>query len=148
MLHSFKIFSNIVSHVFDFIDPWGEILSSVAWAIRASYHSTLKATPGQLVFGQDMIFNMNKFVDWQLAEKQKHDQIIRDNIRENLKRVEHDYNVGDRVMLRKKGIIRKLSRKKSGPYTITRVHTNGTVTIQKGVSSERVNIRRIETIFE
>jgi putative ribosome biogenesis GTPase RsgA len=91
---------------------------------------------------------MNKVVDWQVAERQKHDQIIRDNIRENLKRVEHDYNVGDMVMLKKKGILRKLSRKKSGPYKITRVHTNGTVTIQKGISSERVNIRRIEPIFE
>ena len=72
----------------------------------ASYHSTLKATPGQLVFGQDMIINMNKVVDWQLAER-KHEQIICNNIRENLKRVEHDYNVGDRVMVCKTGILRK-----------------------------------------
>ena len=91
---------------------------------------------------------MNKVVDWQFAEKQKQDQIVLDNVRENLRRIEHDYNVGDKVMLKKKGILRKLSRKKSGPYKITRVHTNGTVTIQKGVSSERVNIRRIEPIFE
>jgi hypothetical protein len=139
---------DLESQTFDFIDPWGEILSSVAWAIRASYHSTLKATPGELVFGQDMIFNMNKVVDWQLAEKQKQDQIVRDNIRENLRRVHHDYNVGDRVMVRRKGIFRKLSRKKSGPYVIERVHTNGTVTIRRGNSSERINIRRIEPIFD
>jgi hypothetical protein len=41
--------------VFDYIDPWGEILSSIAWAIRASYHSKLGTTPAQLVFGCDMI---------------------------------------------------------------------------------------------
>ena len=29
--------------VFYYIDPWGEVLSSVAWAIRASYHSTLQS---------------------------------------------------------------------------------------------------------
>ena len=28
------------SYKFDHIDPWGEILSSVGWAIRALYHST------------------------------------------------------------------------------------------------------------
>ena len=95
-----------------------------------------------------MVFNMNKAVDWQLMQKQKQDQILRDNIRENLKRVDHDYKAGDKVMLIRKGIIRKLSRKKKGPYTIARVHTNGTVTIKKGNSLERLNIRRIEPIFE
>jgi hypothetical protein len=148
VIQSMLATKDLESQTYDFIDPWGEILSSVAWAIRASYHSTLKATPGQLVFGQDMIFNLNKVVDWQLMEKQKQDQIIRDNIRENLKRVDYDYQVGDKVMKIKKGIFRKLSRKKTGPYTITRVHTNGTVTIRKGNSSERLNIRRIEPIFE
>ena len=49
--------------VFDYIDPWGEVLSSVAWAIRASYHSTLQATPAQLVFGRDMLFNMKKIIN-------------------------------------------------------------------------------------
>jgi transposase InsO family protein len=39
-------------YMFDYINPWDEILSSIAWAIRASYHSTLVgATPAQLVFG-------------------------------------------------------------------------------------------------
>jgi hypothetical protein len=33
--------------VFDYIDPWTEILGSVAWTIRALYHSTLQSTPAQ-----------------------------------------------------------------------------------------------------
>ena len=133
---------------YDFIDPWGEILSSVAWAIRASYHSTLKASPGQLVFGQDMIFNMNKVVDWKLIEANKEQQILRDNIRENMKRIDYDYKIGDKVMILLKGIQRKLSRKKKGPYKITQVFTNGDVLIKKGSTTERINIRRIEPIFE
>lgn len=133
---------------YDFIDPWGEILSSVAWAIRASYHSILKASPGQLIYGQDMIFNMNKVVDWKLIEANKQQQVIRDNIRENLKRVDYDYKVGDKVMLNIKGVQRKLSRKKKGPFKIIQVFTNGDVLIEKGSTSQRVNIRRIEPIFE
>ena len=46
--------------VFNYIDPWAEVLSSVAWAIRALYHSALKATPAQLVFGRDILFNIKR----------------------------------------------------------------------------------------
>jgi hypothetical protein len=31
-------------------DPWGPFLSSDAYAIRSTFHTTLKATPGQFVF--------------------------------------------------------------------------------------------------
>eukprot|EP00978_Attheya_sp_CCMP212_P045378 scaffold343876_cov75-Attheya_sp.AAC.1 len=34
-------------------DPFDGILSAVAWESRSTYHTTLKATPGQLVFGRD-----------------------------------------------------------------------------------------------
>ena len=33
-------------------DPWGHFLSAAAWAIRSTVHTTLDATPGQLVFGR------------------------------------------------------------------------------------------------
>jgi transposase InsO family protein len=32
-------------------DPWGTFLSSAAYAIRSTFHTTLKATPGQLRLG-------------------------------------------------------------------------------------------------
>ena len=35
--------------VFDCINPWGETLASIAWAIRYSYHRTIMATPGQAI---------------------------------------------------------------------------------------------------
>jgi hypothetical protein len=36
-------------------DPWGPFLSSAEYAIRSIFHTTLKATPGQLVFGRYMV---------------------------------------------------------------------------------------------
>ena len=33
-------------------DPWGGILAAVMFATRATFHTILKATPMQLVFGQ------------------------------------------------------------------------------------------------
>ena len=44
--------------VFDYIDTWGETLAYILWAIRASYHFTIMATPGQALFGIDMLFNL------------------------------------------------------------------------------------------
>mmetsp|Transcript_17305 Transcript_17305/g.47261 ORF Transcript_17305/g.47261 Transcript_17305/m.47261 type:complete len:109 (-) Transcript_17305:3-329(-) len=33
-------------------DPWAGILAAVMFATRATYHTTLQATPSQLVFGR------------------------------------------------------------------------------------------------
>ena len=50
--------------VFDYIDPWYETLASIAWAIRASYYHTILSTPGQAVFGRDILFNLASVIDW------------------------------------------------------------------------------------
>jgi hypothetical protein len=36
-------------------NPWSRFLSAAAFSIRSTYHTTLEATPGQLVFGRDMV---------------------------------------------------------------------------------------------
>ena len=46
------------NNIFNYINPWGESLVSIAWAIRASYSRTIIPTPGQSVFGIEMIFNL------------------------------------------------------------------------------------------
>jgi Integrase core domain. len=55
--------------VLDYVNPFGKLLASIAWAIRSSYHRMLKATPAQLVFGRDMIFNNKTIVNWDLVCK-------------------------------------------------------------------------------
>jgi len=37
-------------------DPWSGILSELTWAIRSTSHSSLNATPGQIVFGRDIFW--------------------------------------------------------------------------------------------
>jgi hypothetical protein len=147
VLHNMIVTKDLDGRVFDYIDPWGEILSSVAWAVRASHHSTLNKTPGQLVFGRDMIFNLSTVVDWKTITETKQTQVDRDNLRENARRVTHDYAVGDLVYIKIDGIKRKLDNKKKGPYRITQVYTNGTVRVQRGRVNERINIRRLEPHF-
>jgi len=61
------------------------------------------------------------------------------NIRENNKRVDYDYKVGDKVLIRKDSILRKAeSIWRKEPWTITTVHMNGTIRIQCGNKSEEL----------
>ena len=111
--------------------------------MRCTYHTTLKATPGQLVFGRDMILPIKFAADWALIEKQKQQSINNSNKRENKNRIKHEYKVGDKVLMKKPGILRKMSTPYSGPYEVQQVFTNGTLSIRRGAIIQRVNIRRI-----
>ncbi len=123
-------------------DPWSGILSAVAWAIRSTYHTTLQSTPGQLVFGRDMIWNTTQIADWQYIKQRKQTLINKNNKRENNKRIDYDFAVGELVTKIKAGTL-KMEQPREGPYNIIRVHVNGTVTIQKGPIEERLNIRQV-----
>ena len=61
--------------VFDYIDPWGKTLAYISWAIRDSYHHTIKSTPGQANFGRYMILNLASVVDWQVITYLKQRQL-------------------------------------------------------------------------
>jgi hypothetical protein len=82
-------------------DPWGPFLSSAAYAIRSTLHTTLKATPGQLVFGRDMVMPIKFMADWGAIEQQRQKEMDRNNRRENASRISHDYKVEDKVLLKK-----------------------------------------------
>jgi hypothetical protein len=123
-------------------DTWKGILAAVAWAIRSTFHTINEATPGQLVFGQDMIWNIQYQADWKYLKEKKQKLINKRNETENKNRKEHDYAVGDLVLTNKADVY-KAEQPREGPYEIIRVHTNGTVTIQKGAIIERLNIHQI-----
>ena len=105
--------------------------------------SDLDATPGQFVFGRDMLLPIQIKTDWARIRQRKQDMINVNNRKENAKRIEHEYRVGEKVLLEKPGLISKLSAPRTGPYWITHTYANGTVRIQRGVVNERVNIRRL-----
>jgi len=69
--------------------------------------------------------------------------------KENRDCINWDYQPSDKVLLIKDGILRKgESKYESEPWTITSVHTNGTIRIQCRTKSERLNIRRVTPYFE
>ena len=132
----------------DPVDPWGPFLNGVAWAIRSTYHTTLEATPGSLIYGRHMLHDLDYLANWERISSRKQQVIDAANVRENKKRVKHDYKVDDKVLIHKDGILRKLESPTEGPYTILQVYTNGTIRIQRGAVRERMNIRRLSPYFE
>jgi hypothetical protein len=64
--------------------------------------------------------------------------------RENASEKSHDYEVGDKILLKKPGNhLSRLEAPKTGPHTVAAIYNNGTVRIQKGKVNERVNIRTL-----
>ena len=95
-----------------------------------------------------MIFNITHLANWHDITNQKRKQVLKDNERENYKRIKYDYQVDDMVYIIKDGNYRALDSPHLGPYKIIQVYTNGTVRIQKSSKyTERINIRRLTPQF-
>ena len=76
---------NLQEEVLDYIDPFGLTLSSIACAISSSYNNTTDATPAQLDFGRDMMFNLTTLVNWKELSLRKQRLIDKANLNENKK---------------------------------------------------------------
>ena len=129
-------------------NPWGPFLAAAAYAIRSTVHTTLSASPAQLVFGRDMFLPMKFKADWAAIKERKQQEVNKNNAKENRSRIRHKYKVGDKILLTVPGINSKLSAPRKGPFLIEQIYSNGTLRIRRGVVSERVNIRRVTPFFE
>ena len=119
------------------------VLQNVAYGLRATYHSSIAASPGQIVFGRDMVINSLYLANWKNLASRRETQIHSNNVAENKSRIFHDYHINDLVYIRKSALEQKLAPLQ-GPFQITKVHTNGTVTIRRSPTvCERINIRRL-----
>ncbi len=124
-------------------------LSDAAWAVCSTYHTVLKASPGAAIFGQDMLFDILFIADWQQIGEYRQRLTDLGNAHENKGRIDYDYKVDQKVLLRKEGILRNAeSRWHKKPWLIRTVHTNGTITVQHGNKLEWMNIRRVKPFIE
>ena len=58
--------SNIVNN-----NPWSVIIDATMFAVRVTYHTTLQASPMQLVFGRYAILNIKHVADWEHIQQRK-----------------------------------------------------------------------------
>jgi hypothetical protein len=96
-----------------------------------------------------MLFDIPFIADWHKIGEHRQQLTDINNAHENKGRIDYDYKVGQKVLVRKEDILCKSEsiwhRK---PWLITSVHTNGTITVQRGNTLEQMNIRRVKPFIE
>jgi len=119
-------------------------LANAMHAARATYHRSLRASPGQVVFGRDMFVDLPFVADLLTIQQQRQRLIDADLRRRNVRRHDYDYQPGQYVLLAVYNPD-KLEERYIGPFRIHMVHTNGTITIERHpYVLERINIRRVK----
>jgi transposase InsO family protein len=119
-------------------------IATAMHALRCNPVSTLgNYSPGALVFNRDMLLNIPLVAD--ILTLTKHRQALIDHrlLRANKRRTLHEFKVNDFVFVTLHNRKSKLSPTREGPFKTLQVHTNNTVTIQKGLEHHRQNIRHL-----
>jgi hypothetical protein len=62
-------------------------LDNAAWAIRSTYHTVLKASPGAAIFGRDMLFGIPFVANWYKIGEHRQSLTDRDNACKNKRRL-------------------------------------------------------------
>ena len=125
-------------------------LQSVAWAIRSTVSTAMNYSPGQLVFGRDMIMQSKVIADWEKLKQKKRMSTIKSNERENRNRIHHKYKVGDMVLIKLKvggPPLPKMKAPHDGPYKVVRVYRNGRLRIKRGRYEENIHFRRLKPFY-
>eukprot|EP00804_Cyclotella_cryptica_P010293 CCRYP_012231-RA/>CCRYP_012231-RA protein AED:0.23 eAED:0.20 QI:0/0/0/0.5/1/1/2/0/115 len=84
-----------------------DFLTNVGWAIRSTYHTVLKTSPDAAIFGWDMLFDVPFLADCSKIGIHRQIQMDNNTNREIKVRVDWDHQPGDKVLLRKDGILHK-----------------------------------------
>ena len=100
-----------------------DAMTNVRWAIRSTYHTVLGTSPGAAIFGRDMLFDIPYIANWSEIGKRRQNQVDNQTIKENSKRIDFDWKVGQKCLVIKGGILRKAEDPQDGPYNITEVFT-------------------------
>ena len=118
-------------------------LATCMHVMRFAVNQMTRTSPGALTFNRDMLINVPLAANLESIQH-RNQHLIDKNIQQiNLKRIDYDYKVGDKVMVVEYDP-QKLDIKKHGPYTIVRVFTNNTVLVQISEHvQERFNVRKL-----
>jgi hypothetical protein len=91
------------------ITPYGidVFLDNAAWAICSTYHTVPKASPGEAIFGCNMLFDNPFIAKWNKIGDSRQHQTNLSTARESSKEVNYDYKVGNKVLMTWEGILCK-----------------------------------------
>ena len=123
--------------------PWNGILTAAAFAVRATLHTTTRATPMQLVFGRDAMLNIPFTANWKHIEQRKQRQMSKDNVRENSTRKEHQCLPGDQVLIKQAQSTKFGKDNYKGPFTVVTAD-GANATVDEGNITDICNIRQLK----
>ncbi len=96
-----------------------------------------------------MLFKIPFIADWKTIGEHRQRLTDHNTDCKNEGRIDYDYKVGQKILVRNKSILRKAqSMWQKDPWTITTVHMNGTITVQCGNKLEQMNIGRVKPFEE
>jgi hypothetical protein len=135
----------------DWFQDMQRSLDAVAWAVCTTISPNIKYSPCHLAFNQDMLFHQAVKVNWAATSKERQRLVAASNEKENKGRINKQYTPGDQVLIIMDADEHrshpKMNAPTKGPYTVTQVHTNGTVQINRGSFMETINIRHLKPYF-
>ena len=116
-------------------------LATAMHATRCAVNSTLQNSPGSIVYNRDMLIDVPLIADLTVIRDRRQALVDENLRRQNSKRREHTYTVGQYVWV-KNYKEDKMLPKLLGPYPIVQVFTNGTVDIQQTPTvRDKMNLR-------
>jgi hypothetical protein len=96
-----------------------------------------------------MLFDIPFKADWKKIGEHRQRLTDPNTAHEHKGRIGYDYKFGQKILVQNEGILCKAqSIWQKDPWTIMTVHTNGTITNQRGNKLERLNIRRVKPFEE
>ncbi len=128
-------------------DPVKDLTSAAAYAIRATVHGVTKFTPAQLVYSKDMILRTTIEAKVELVRQRREAALRVNNARENKRRIHHEYQPGDKILILANPLDPKLTLHR-GPYTVRSYNkATGTLHIQRRNYVEPINIRNVRPFY-
>ena len=125
----------------------GDFIRCCLCSARNSSHNN-PATPAQLIFGRDAIFQVQHLADWRYITQRKQDAINNNNRRENAKRLPYNYRVGQHVLIKAEQSAKYGTDLYLGPFTVEAIHNNGTIRVNEGTVTDTYNIRNVTPYTE
>nr|GEY36526.1 reverse transcriptase domain-containing protein [Tanacetum cinerariifolium] len=117
---------------------WSDKLDDALWAFRTAYKTLIGCTPYKLVYGKSchLPIELEHRAYWALKHAYENSVIYKERLKKlhDSKIKNHIFNVGDQVLLFNSGLkifSGKLKTRWSGPFTITRVFSYGTIELSQ-----------------
>ena len=120
-----------VFEIIGFVKKAEKKLLLLRYGVHTTHHTVLQSTPGQMVFGCDMMLNIPFIAIWGAIRRRKQQLIKKNNQIENKNCQLHTCRVRKKVLVHDK-TVNKYEEPYKGTYTITNVCTNGNFTIHGG----------------